>query len=39
MNDQNIFLVQVIFDYEDQMKIPSLRDQIEELTNQVAKLR
>lgn len=32
-------ICEVIFDYEDQMKIPSLRDQIEELTNQVAKLR
>lgn len=32
-------ICKVIFDYEDQMKIPSLRDQIEELTNQVVKLR
>ncbi|XP_024021158.1 acyltransferase-like protein At3g26840, chloroplastic [Morus notabilis] len=30
---------EVFFDYEDQIKIPYLRDQIEELTNQVVKLR
>ncbi|XP_060958057.1 phytyl ester synthase 2, chloroplastic isoform X2 [Cannabis sativa] len=30
---------ELFFDYEDQMKIPYLRAQIEELTNQVAKLR
>lgn len=35
----SIFIVQVFFDYEDQMKIPYLRAQIEDLTNQVAKLR
>ncbi|XP_062105362.1 phytyl ester synthase 2, chloroplastic-like [Humulus lupulus] len=30
---------ELFFDYEDQMKIPYLKAQIEELTNQVAKLR
>ncbi|KAL5581432.1 hypothetical protein UlMin_013874 [Ulmus minor] len=30
---------EVVFDYEDQMKIPYLRNQIEELTNEAVRLR